>query len=61
MLSGREKGTALALNAECLISWSGCANIAELMPAIWWVTPARTIGCRLRNRGGDIEMPRNQP
>jgi hypothetical protein len=56
-----EKRTALAFNTECLTSWRGCTNIAELMPNIWWVTPARTIGCRIRNRGGDVERARNQP
>jgi hypothetical protein len=41
-----EKRTALGFNTECLTSFRGCTNIAELMPMVWWVTPARTIGCR---------------
>jgi hypothetical protein len=41
-----EKRIALAFNTGCLTSWRGCTNIAEIMPEIWWVTPAHTIGCR---------------
>ena len=55
MSSAVEKRTALALNTDCLTSWRGCSNIAELMPKIWRVTPLRTIGCRIRNRAGDVE------
>ena len=49
-----EKRSALALNTDCLTNWRGCTNIAELMPTVWWVTPARTVGCRIRNREGDV-------
>ncbi len=49
-----EKRTAIALDTDCLTSWRGCTNIAELVPTIWYVTRRRTIGCRICNREGDV-------
>ncbi len=60
MRTATEKRTALAFNADCLTRWGGCTNIAELMPTIWYVTPGRTIGCRIRNREGDVEKTRDE-
>jgi hypothetical protein len=59
MSTATEKRTALALNTDCLTNWRGCTNIAEQMPKIWCVTQRGTIGCRIRNREGDVERTRN--
>jgi hypothetical protein len=60
MSTADEKRTALAFNTDCLTSWRGCTNVAELMPKIWSVTPRRTIACRIPNRDGNVE-PRDKP
>jgi hypothetical protein len=41
MSTSVEKLNTLAFNTNCLTSWRGCTNIADLMPNLWRVTPRR--------------------